>query len=1095
MAALFETVLHMSLTASVVIAAVLLVRLLLRRAPKKISYALWSAAGFRLLCPVSFRAVFSLFRILPGEAEILNQPAVIPEPAGLPLTPDIPVVPYVYVPPYTASADGASRAAEQVLIPSAESTVSAPADLWAAFLKIGSVLWLCGAAVMLLCAAVSYVRLKRHLRTAVKVEDGVFRAEGIRSPFLLGWFRPRIYVPSGLEPDTLRYVLCHERIHLKRGDNFWKTLAFAALCVHWFNPLVWLAFRLMTRDMEMSCDERVLAENGKITRAYSMSLLSFAAGKRFPAPSPLAFGEGDVKKRIRNILRWRKPRIWVTVLSALLCLAVVAACTADPKDPREETFEAETEINGGTTAETAVTEESEPEKTDSDEPVSGEQDTVVPRPWLYVSGTRPVSMAVKEDVGALISERQRELDELEAAVMAVPGWTEWDDESAGLVLHYRTGELECVYSILRGDGHVTGNITTVPGHDYSSVPRIRANVTLKTGAAEAEWTWGFETATLRMDLPSLWMSRAYLDPETDGDAQTLDFFGSSRPDTDAARIFTLTLVPVDGPEPTDPGAIQPDPERGERLAVLRMYEGFFQLYLTMGEEPPEKGAEEWARMRDEVPGILTTMRFRSGAVTTVWYNEAYFSPDEDALSAMEKIRERNDLCDMEEADRWLDNLRQAFEKLLAEGDPNRIRWDDPAYASLLDRAGYGYRPFTPKEDAGYDDWWADPADNLREDPTGDNPESLWASVKNDSSEGSFSEKPGIWPAETFTVAMEQGWNTVWGHAEYLLGAILGTPESEPVLASNDGTVVLSDWHDAYGYYVLVDHGGGVCTLYGGLSPDGIAAVGTELKQGDVLGKTAKSTEPSGQNYASGGNLIFEVRYGGAVLNPRDVIDWWEDYKDQLGQVADNMALSRETVEDQLRQKKAEEEARREEEEQIRRTMEEETRRLAEEIEKQRAADEEARQAEEEQIRLQMEEEARRLAEETERRILQEARETALQELRRETLRRVDQAESELVRAEEMLNQARARQAEAENLRSAADEAYESAAADKDLTGDQRSVTLSELDAQRRSYQALCELSAEEVRQAEEALENARAEYRDAVQEDYAASHLAPDSEP
>ena len=205
-------------------------------------------------------------------------------------------------------------------------------------------------------------------------------------------------MPAGLEPDTLRYVLCHERIHLKRGDNFWKTLAFAALCVHWFNPLVWLAFRLMTRDMEMSCDERVLAENGKITRAYSMSLLSFAAGKRFPAPSPLGFGEGDVKKRIRNILSWKKPRIWVTALSALVCLAVVAACTADPKDPREQTFEAETEINGGTTAETAVTEESEPEKTDSDEPVSGEQDTVVPRPWLYVSGTRPVSMAVKEDV-------------------------------------------------------------------------------------------------------------------------------------------------------------------------------------------------------------------------------------------------------------------------------------------------------------------------------------------------------------------------------------------------------------------------------------------------------------------------------------------------------------------------------------------------------------------------------------------------------------------------------------------------------------------------------------------------------------------------
>lgn len=1098
MTAFFETVLEMSATASVVIAAVLLVRLLLRRAPKKIAYALWSAAGFRLLCPVSFRSVFSLFRLVPREVTELapaEAAPAVPTVTGLPLTPDIPAFPYVYTPAHLPPSIPSADAAEQIVTPAAEAVGAAPVDLWAAFLKIGSALWLCGLILMVLCAVIGYFRLKRRLRVAVRLEGNVYQAEGIRSPFLLGWVRPKIYVPYGLEPDTLGYVLCHERIHLKRGDNYWKTLAWAALCLHWFNPLVWLAFRLMTRDMEMSCDERVLAENGQISKAYSLSLLSFAANRRLPAPSPLAFGEGDVKPRIRNVLNWKRPRVWVTVLSALLCVAVVAACSANPKDPHEESFEAETGNTGGTTAETAVTEESETEKADSDEPVSGEEGTVVPRSWLYVTGTRPVSMAVKEDLGERIADRQRELDELEAAVMAVPGWTEWDDESAGLVLHYRTGELECVYSILRGDGHVTGNITTVPGHDYTSVPRVKANITLKTGAAEAEWTWGFRTATMKLDLPAMWMTRAYLDPETDGDVQTLDFFGCSRPDTEPARLFTLTLVPVEGEEPMDPHAIQADPERGERLAVLHMYEGFFQLYLTMGDEPPEKGAEEWARMRDEVPGILTTMHFRSGAVTTVWHNEAVFSPDEEALAAMEKIRERNDLIDTEEADGWLRNLREAFEQLLAEGDPDRIRWDDPAYASLLDRAGYGYRPFPPKEDAEGDDWWYDPGSDpesiwsaVESDPDSD-PESLWSAVENDSGEGSFSEKPGIWPAEHFIVAAEQGWRPVFGQVEYLLGAILGTPESEPVLASNDGTVVLSDWHDAYGYYVLVDHGGGVCTLYGGLSPDGIAAVGTELKQGDVLGKTAKPSEPSGLNYAFGGKLVFEVRYDRAVLNPRDVIDWWDEYKDRLGQAAENMALSRESIEDQLKESFDQAKA-----EQIRQAMEEEARRQAEEAARQRAAEEEARRlAEEELIRRQKAEEAQRLAEEAEQQNLREARETVFQERHKEAIRRMNQAEDALVRAEELLSQARARLAEAENLRDAAAEAYEKARDDISLTGDQRTVTLSELDAQSRGYQVLCELSAEEVRQAEEALENARADYRDAMLEEYAANHLAQDN--
>ena len=486
MTALFQTVLEMSLTASVVIAAVLLVRLLLRRAPKKISYALWSAAGFRLLCPVSFRSVFSLFRIVPKEVTDLAPAPVNPPVSALSASPVAPPVTEFSPPipmPVTQAADPAVReavfesvtssfgtAAEKVVLPAAESVgaaASAPAsgtaavDLWAAFLRIGSVLWICGAALLLLCAVVGCVRLARRMRTATILEDGVYQAEGIRSPFLMGLLRPRIYVPYGLEPDTLGYVLCHERIHLRRGDNLWKALGFVALTVHWFNPFVWLAFRLMTRDMEMSCDERVLSDNAHVSRAYSMSLLSFAAGRRFPAPTPLAFGEGDVKRRIRNVLNWKKPRVWVTVLSALVCLAVVAACSADPK---EETFEADLGLDGGP----APAEEVAAESADPTGARSGSLSGTQPGD----SKTRTVADA-DSDTAARAGEKREALGSLvKKLTKEIPAGTLFANGrlSAAGTLQVRLSELDSLYSDLadlpRRAEHASDLEDLRPGGDF-----------------------------------------------------------------------------------------------------------------------------------------------------------------------------------------------------------------------------------------------------------------------------------------------------------------------------------------------------------------------------------------------------------------------------------------------------------------------------------------------------------------------------------------------------------------------------------------------------------------------------------------------------
>ncbi len=338
---IFLTVLNMSAAASVVIAVVLLARLLLRHAPKKWSYLLWSVVAFRLCCPVSFKAVFSVFRLKPLQGAATAAAAdtaakqtsaityipqitapstpVTPLTPTTPPTPVAPTTPVTPVTPVTPAPDGA------------EAVWSAPS-----LMTVLTWLWVAGVIVMIGYSIYSYVKMRRLVGDAVLVRDNVYETDRIRTPFILGLVRPRIYIPAGMVGEQLDYVLAHEGYHLRRGDHVVKTLAFALLTVHWFNPLVWLAFHLMGKDMEMSCDEKVLGQREGANREYSNTLLSFAAPERFPAATPLCFGESGAKSRIKNALRWRRPRAWVTVLAAALCLAVLAACAVNPKAPETD---------------------------------------------------------------------------------------------------------------------------------------------------------------------------------------------------------------------------------------------------------------------------------------------------------------------------------------------------------------------------------------------------------------------------------------------------------------------------------------------------------------------------------------------------------------------------------------------------------------------------------------------------------------------------------------------------------------------------------------------------------------------------------------
>ncbi len=322
MDALFIRTLNMSITASCVILAVFLVRLALRTAPKGYSYALWSVVLFRLVCPVSFSSVLSMFNAKPFDMTAAQSGG------GVVLEYVPPDVVYMRAPKVSVGIPAANEIISNSLPAANPMTSVNPLQVW---IRIGAMVWFAGIAGLLIYGVVAYIRLRHCVDTAVRLGGDVYESDRIPSPFILGFARPRIYIPFGLGRREREYILKHEGYHLKRKDHLAKLLGFAALTVHWFNPLVWLAFAAMTRDMEMSCDEKVLAQTGTgIAKEYSTSLLSFAGGHRFFGASPLTFGETGIAARVKNVLRFRPAPKWATFLAAALCIPIIAACASNP---------------------------------------------------------------------------------------------------------------------------------------------------------------------------------------------------------------------------------------------------------------------------------------------------------------------------------------------------------------------------------------------------------------------------------------------------------------------------------------------------------------------------------------------------------------------------------------------------------------------------------------------------------------------------------------------------------------------------------------------------------------------------------------------
>lgn len=308
MSEVFLKIVNMSCVASWLILAVILLRLALKKAPKWINCLLWGLVAVRLLCPVSFESSLSL---IPNEEPIMQellmvQPSEIHDapvfdPAALNLTD---------IPPLTADTSIDQAQSETMLV---------------------TYVWVIGLVVMLAYAAFSYIRLWYQVRASLQLQENIWLCDEITMPFLLGIWSPKIYIPSGVEEDYLSYIIDHENAHLKRRDHWWKPLGFLILAIHWFNPLVWVAYVLLCRDIELACDEKVIhnyVKNEAIE--YSKALLSCGTHRRMFLVCPLAFGEVGVKERVKRVLNYKKPSLWALVAAFVAYIMLVVCFLTNP---------------------------------------------------------------------------------------------------------------------------------------------------------------------------------------------------------------------------------------------------------------------------------------------------------------------------------------------------------------------------------------------------------------------------------------------------------------------------------------------------------------------------------------------------------------------------------------------------------------------------------------------------------------------------------------------------------------------------------------------------------------------------------------------
>lgn len=342
MADVFIKTLNMGIAASWLILAVVVLRVILKRAPKRFRLLLWAVVGLRLVLPVSIESALSL----------------VPSTQTLPEN-----VMYAAAPELNTGIAALNDAINPAFTAAFAPEPAASANPLQVLLPVASVIWLAGAAAMLLWALVSWLRLRRRVAEAVRLEGNMFESERVASPFVLGLIRPRIYLPFGLDEGAREQVLTHERAHIARGDHVIKPLGWLILAVYWYNPLVWLAYALFCRDIELACDERVIRRLPVSGRAdYSQALLDLSRPHHGVGACPLAFGESAVKGRVKSVLTYKRPAFWLIMLAALLCIGAAVCFLTDPKAEADDSVQNDSHDYGIPITVTAVLPENFPEQ-------------------------------------------------------------------------------------------------------------------------------------------------------------------------------------------------------------------------------------------------------------------------------------------------------------------------------------------------------------------------------------------------------------------------------------------------------------------------------------------------------------------------------------------------------------------------------------------------------------------------------------------------------------------------------------------------------------------------------------------------------------
>lgn len=307
---IFLTVVNMSASATWLLLAVLILRLALKRAPRRFTCALWALVGLRLAMPFPIEAPFSL---LPS-AELFPEEFL-----------------YAAEPKINSGIEFIDNSLNPIIAAGLAPTPGTSANPTQINAAVFSQLWWFVAVLMLAYMAVSFIRIKLRVRESVPAGKNVWLCDHVDTPFILGVIRPKIYLPSDIGESDAAYVTAHEKAHIKRLDHIWKPLGFLLLALHWFNTLVWLAYVLFCRDIEFACDERVIRELGeREKKAYSEALLNLSVPKRIISACPLAFGEVGVKERIKSVLNYKKPAFWVVAVSVILVIAMAAGFLTSP---------------------------------------------------------------------------------------------------------------------------------------------------------------------------------------------------------------------------------------------------------------------------------------------------------------------------------------------------------------------------------------------------------------------------------------------------------------------------------------------------------------------------------------------------------------------------------------------------------------------------------------------------------------------------------------------------------------------------------------------------------------------------------------------